>query len=67
MTLTPNQFEILDHTEHRAANNQFCGDSEDMQELVAQGLMVSVGKKSFVPDEYFQITGKGRAILRNPK
>lgn len=65
--MTPNQFEILDHTEHRAANYQFCGDSEDMQELVAMGLMISVGRKSFAPDEYFQITGKGQEILRTPK
>lgn len=64
MTLTPNQFEILDYTEHRAANKQFRGDSEDMQELVAMGLMIPIGKKSFAPDEYFQITGKGQAALR---
>ncbi len=65
MKLTSNQIEILDHTEHRAANKQFCGDSDDMQKLVSLGLMVSVGKKPFVPDEYFQITSKGRAALRD--
>ena len=64
MTLTTNQFEILDHTEHRVANKQFCGGSRDMQELVTLGLMVSVGWKSFVPDEFFQITGKGQTVLK---
>ena len=62
-SLTPSQFEILDHTEHRAANNNFCGDSNDMQELVAQGLMRSVGFVPGVSDEYFKITALGRKIL----
>jgi len=29
-----NQLAILDHTVHRAANNQYCGDSSDMRKLV---------------------------------
>ncbi len=58
------QMEILDHTERLAARGCFNGDSPDMQELVAAGMMVSVGHKSFVPDEYFSITGKGREALR---
>ena len=62
--LTTNQKEILDHTEHRAAGNLYCGDSDDMQGLVRLGLMVSVGKKSFVPDEYFRITALGRKELK---
>jgi len=64
MKLNREQLDILDHTEHRAAYGLFCGDSPDMQELVKDGLMVSAGRKSFVPDEYFRITGKGRGALR---
>ena len=64
MGLTNNQREILYHTAHRAANSLYCGDSEDMQELVRLGLMRSAGKKSFVPDEYFTITPKGKQVLR---
>ncbi len=62
--ITSNQEEILKHTAYRAANNLYCGDSDDMQELVRLGLMVSVGKKSFVPDEYFTLTSIGRKALK---
>jgi len=65
MKLNREQFDILDHTEHRAANGLFCGDTPDMQILVQNGLMVSAGRKSFVPDAYFRITGKGREALRD--
>jgi len=58
------QLAILDHTAHRAAGGFYCGDSPDMQELVKDGLMVSAGRKSFVPDEYFRMTGKGREAMR---
>jgi hypothetical protein len=34
-----------------------------MDALVADGLMESVGRKPFTPDEYFRITSKGRAKL----
>ena len=64
MELTTNQKEILDHTAYRAVGNLYCGDSEDMQELVRLGLMESAGKKSFVPDEYFKITALGRKALK---
>ena len=57
------QVEILDHVESRAANGLFCGDSSDMQALVMAGLMMSAGRKSFVPDEYFCITDAGREAL----
>lgn len=62
--LTREQREILHHTEHRAAQGLYCGDSPDMKSLVASGLMESAGRKSFVPDEYFRITSAGRAALR---
>ena len=64
MELNTEQVAILDHTAHRAAGGLYCGDSPDMQKLVEMGLMVSQGRKSFVPDEYFRMTGKGREALR---
>jgi len=64
MELNREQIAILDHTAHRAAGGYYCGDSPDMQALVAAGIMVSAGRKSFVPDEYFRMTGKGREALR---
>jgi len=58
------QVEILDHTARRAAGGLYCGDSPDMQALVAVGMMKSAGYKPFVPDEYFCITEKGREALQ---
>lgn len=65
--LTKEQTNILDHTAHRASQNAYCGDSEAMQGLVSLGLMRSLGKKSFVPDEYFTITSAGREALKGAK
>lgn len=65
--ITSEQREILHHTEHRAAGGFYCGGGKDMDALVAAGLMESAGRKSFVPDEYFKITSKGRAVLRSYK
>lgn len=64
MSITENQREILDHTAHRATGGYYCGDSEDMKELVRLELMVFVGTKPFVPDKYFTLTGKGREALK---
>ncbi len=64
MAITKNQREILSHAAYRAANRLYCGDSDDMQELVRLGLMVAVGKKPFVPDEYFTLTKAGREALK---
>lgn len=65
-SLTREQREILYHTEHRAAGGYYCGGGEEMDALVAAGLMQSAGHKSFIPDEYFRITSAGRAALRAP-
>ena len=64
MKITSNQQEILEHTAYRAAGGFYCGDSNDLQELVRLGLMTSAGKKPFVPDEYFKLTSKGRQVLK---
>jgi hypothetical protein len=65
MELSKNQLGILNHTVQRSAHEFFCGDSPDMQKLVEKEFMVSAGRKSFVPDEYFQITDKGREVLHD--
>lgn len=67
MQLTFDQLNILDHTANRAARGLFCGDSPAMQSLVKAGLMESAGRKSFVPDEYFRLTSKGREALQQHK
>jgi len=61
--LSEEQVSILDHTEHRAAGGLYCGGGKDMDALVKAGLMQYVGRKSFVPDPYYRITGKGREAL----
>jgi len=67
MELTKNQREILNHTAYNAAGGFYCGDSKDMQELVRLGLMVSAGKKSFCPDEYFELTHAGHEALKGER
>ncbi len=62
-TLTKEQADIIQHTLYRAAGGRYCGDSIEMQELVKWGLMKSLGRCSFVPDEYFGVTSKGREAL----
>ena len=57
------QMEIMKHTSGRAAGGLYCGDSPDMQALCANGLMEPAGRTSFVPDDYFRITDKGRKAL----
>lgn len=64
-TLTNEQYEILHHTEHRAAGGLYCGGGKAMDDLVARGLMQCAGRKSFVPDAYYRITAAGRTMLRN--
>lgn len=62
--LTGEQVEILEHTTYRAAGGFYCGDSPAVQALVEAGLMEPAGRKGFVPDPYFSITGAGRRVLR---
>lgn len=61
--LTKEQIEILKHTRTRAAGGLYCGDSPDMQALVSRGLMESVGRKAFVPHEYFRLTDAGKKLV----
>lgn len=64
MTLTKEHISIMEHTRDRAAGGFYCGGSKEMRELVAAGMMESAGRKSFVPDEYFKLTRKGREALQ---
>jgi len=59
MKLNKEQIAILEHTANHAVNGIYCGNSADMKTLVSLGLMKSAGRKSFVPDEYFCLTGEG--------
>lgn len=54
--------EIMKHT---LKNGRFCGDSSEMKDLCKLGLMKSLGWCSFVPDEYFGITNKGKQALES--
>lgn len=65
MELTNEHISILEHTNYKASGKMYCGDSKEMQELCGMKLMRSLGRKSFVPDEYFTITQKGKEII-NP-
>lgn len=67
MKLLPEHLAILAHTNNGAPQGFYCGDSPTMQELVADGLMMYAGKKSFVPDPYFSLTEKGRETLRSSR
>lgn len=64
MNLSTEQKAILDHTMHRTAGGLYCGGGRDIDALVDAGMMVEVGRKSFVPEAYFRITNKGREALK---
>lgn len=66
-TLSKEHVDIIQHTLYRAAGGRYCGDSIEMQELCEWGLMRSLGRCSFVPDEYFGVTGKGREAVAGIK
>ncbi len=63
MNLTAEHLDILEHTAKRAAGRKYCGGSPEMTELVSAGLMRSLGKVAWCPDEYFTITQDGMAAI----
>jgi hypothetical protein len=65
--LSREQKDILWHTATRAAGGLYCGNSPEMLELEEAGLMQAVGKKAFVPDEYFRITPEGLEVFEELK
>lgn len=64
-SVTKNQLEIMVHTRDRASGRRFCGGGIDMDKLVKMGLMKSLGRVSFVPDEYFTLTEKGEDFIKD--
>lgn len=58
--ITKHEFEILDHTLHRAAHGCFCGHESEMRPLVDAGLMEFAFRKSYVPEPYWRCTAAGR-------
>jgi len=60
LNLNSEQKHIIEHT---ISNGTYCGDSPDMDALVKLGLMQYMGKKSFVPDGYYNVTRAGREAV----
>lgn len=60
MTLNKEHIAIMKHTK---INGLYCGDSKEMVELCEEGYMKCVGRKSFVPDQYYALTRKGKDLL----
>ena len=58
--MTQEQKEIL---KHASKHPFYCGGGSGMDSLCDQGLMAYAGKKSFVPDPYYQITDAGKKAL----
>lgn len=61
--ITPEQIQILHHTEERGAHGFYCGIDPGMEDLVSRGLMKFAGYKYGVPDPFFELTPAGRAEL----
>ena len=57
MELNKEQIAIIEHT---IKNGSFCGSSPDMDAICEAGYMICIGRKSFVPDPYYQVTTEGR-------
>ena len=64
LKLNKEQIAIMRHAYERAPNGLYCGDSPDMQRLLQMELMELRGRKSYVPEPYFTLTLRGRAILQ---
>jgi len=62
MKLTKEQIQILKHTIN---NGRYCGDSESMDDLCDKDLMKCIGRLSFCPDKYYQITRKGKEFVND--
>jgi hypothetical protein len=61
MNINNEQKAILKHANNN--NGLYCGGSQTMDSLCKLDLMEYAGKKTFVPDPYYKITGKGKNIL----
>jgi len=65
--LNREQIAIMQHTSIHAARGYYCGDSPDMQALVAAGLMESAGKPGWCDNEYFSLTPAGHEALKEAR
>lgn len=63
--LEAEQVEILKHANRAESRGQFVGESPEMDGLVAIGLMKDIGKPSWCPDTFYEITDAGRHYLQN--
>lgn len=61
------QLEILKHANRPESRGQFVGESPEMNGLVELGLMKDIGKPSWCPDTFYEITEAGRDYLPNAK
>jgi hypothetical protein len=64
--LSDEEVAILRHTP-TCAQGRYCGDSQEMQNLVARGMMEPLGKTAWCPDPYFGLTNYGRKVLKELK
>jgi|GEM_PF-6338441 len=64
--LNDEEFAILEHA-YKSQREVFCGDSREMQTLVAYGLMTPLRRVSWCPDRYFQLTPEGGIQFRRNK
>ena len=60
MVLSNEQIQILKHTMN---NGRYCGSSTSMDDLCDKKFMKYIGRLSFCPDKYYQITKKGKEFL----
>lgn len=63
--LDAEQVEILKHANCPESRGQFVGESPEMDGLVERGLMKDIGKPSWCPDTFYEITDAGRDYLQN--
>lgn len=59
------QLEILKHANRPESHGQFVGESPEMDELVERGMMKDIGRPSWCPDTFYQITQSGRDFLKS--
>lgn len=55
--------EEMDVLRHTIRNRRYCGETPVVRSLVDKGLMKSVGRVDWCPDEYFAVTDAGRDMV----
>ncbi len=48
---------------HTRKSRFFCGETDGVRSCVEKGWMRYAGRKSFVPDPYFELTSEGESVL----